>query len=102
MRYELWDREALDEPGVKMSSDGNRRLTPDAGQHHAARSGPVITNTSRQAQRRTAIAEHWPHGSSPGQRGHFFLLYIRHQALASTFFPGKNVHAPPAGSPALP
>ena len=25
---ELWDREALDEPGVKMSSDGKRRLTP--------------------------------------------------------------------------
>jgi hypothetical protein len=27
---ELWDREALDEPGVKMSSDGKRRLTPPA------------------------------------------------------------------------
>ena len=27
---ELWDREALDEPGVKLSSDGKRRLTPPA------------------------------------------------------------------------
>jgi dimethylglycine catabolism A len=27
---ELWDREALDEPGVKKSSDGKRRLTPPA------------------------------------------------------------------------
>jgi 2,4-dienoyl-CoA reductase-like NADH-dependent reductase (Old Yellow Enzyme family) len=25
---ELWDREALDEPGVRMSADGKRRLTP--------------------------------------------------------------------------
>jgi dimethylglycine catabolism A len=25
---ELWDREALDEPGVKLSADGKRRLTP--------------------------------------------------------------------------
>jgi dimethylglycine catabolism A len=25
---ELWDREALDQPGVKLSSDGKRRLTP--------------------------------------------------------------------------
>jgi len=29
---ELWDREALEEPGVKMSSDGKRRLTPPAWQ----------------------------------------------------------------------
>jgi 2,4-dienoyl-CoA reductase-like NADH-dependent reductase (Old Yellow Enzyme family) len=28
---ELWDREALDEPGVALSSDGKRRLTPPAG-----------------------------------------------------------------------
>jgi dimethylglycine catabolism A len=27
---ELWDREALDEPGVKHSADGKRRLTPPA------------------------------------------------------------------------
>ena len=27
---ELWDREALDEPGVKRSADGKRRLTPPA------------------------------------------------------------------------
>jgi 2,4-dienoyl-CoA reductase-like NADH-dependent reductase (Old Yellow Enzyme family) len=27
---ELWDREALDEPGVKRSKDGKRRLTPPA------------------------------------------------------------------------
>jgi len=27
---ELWDREALDEPGVKKSADGKRRLTPPA------------------------------------------------------------------------
>lgn len=27
---ELWDREALDEPGVKRSADGKRRLTPRA------------------------------------------------------------------------
>jgi 2,4-dienoyl-CoA reductase-like NADH-dependent reductase (Old Yellow Enzyme family) len=27
---ELWDREALDEPGVKLSADGKRRLTPPA------------------------------------------------------------------------
>jgi dimethylglycine catabolism A len=27
---ELWDREALDEPGVRLSSDGKRRLTPPA------------------------------------------------------------------------
>jgi 2,4-dienoyl-CoA reductase-like NADH-dependent reductase (Old Yellow Enzyme family) len=27
---ELWDREALDEPGVCLSSDGKRRLTPPA------------------------------------------------------------------------
>lgn len=27
---ELWDREALDEPGVKRSADGKRRLTPTA------------------------------------------------------------------------
>ena len=33
---------------------------------------------------------------------HCFLLYIRHQPLASTFFPGKNEHAPPAASPGLP
>jgi hypothetical protein len=25
---ELWDREALDEPGIKLSADGKRRLTP--------------------------------------------------------------------------
>ena len=25
---ELWDREALEEPGVRLSSDGKRRLTP--------------------------------------------------------------------------
>ncbi len=25
---ELWDRERLDEPGVKRSTDGKRRLTP--------------------------------------------------------------------------
>jgi dimethylglycine catabolism A len=25
---ELWDREALDEPGIRLSSDGKRRLTP--------------------------------------------------------------------------
>jgi hypothetical protein len=33
---------------------------------------------------------------------YYFLFHIRHQPLASTFFPGKNVHAPPAGSPGLP
>jgi dimethylglycine catabolism A len=27
---ELWDREGLDEPGVQLSSDGKRRLTPPA------------------------------------------------------------------------
>jgi hypothetical protein len=27
---ELWDREALDEPGVHLSADGKRRLTPPA------------------------------------------------------------------------
>jgi 2,4-dienoyl-CoA reductase-like NADH-dependent reductase (Old Yellow Enzyme family) len=27
---ELWDREALDAPGVKLSKDGKRRLTPPA------------------------------------------------------------------------
>lgn len=27
---ELWDREALDEPGITLSSDGKRRLTPPA------------------------------------------------------------------------
>ena len=25
---QLWDRHALDEPGVKLASDGKRRLTP--------------------------------------------------------------------------
>ena len=25
---ELWDREALDEPGITLSRDGKRRLTP--------------------------------------------------------------------------
>ena len=25
---ELWDREGLDEPGIKLSADGKRRLTP--------------------------------------------------------------------------
>ena len=27
---ELWDRQGLDEPGVPLSSDGQRRLTPPA------------------------------------------------------------------------
>jgi dimethylglycine catabolism A len=29
---ELWDREELDEPGIRLSSDGKRRLTPPAWQ----------------------------------------------------------------------
>jgi hypothetical protein len=25
---ELWDREGIDEPGIRLSADGKRRLTP--------------------------------------------------------------------------
>ncbi len=58
---ELWDRERLDEPGVRLSADGKRRLTPpawepgDAGYPSAAVPEAALP----------AAADSGPAGSSP-------------------------------------
>jgi len=47
----LWDREALDEPGIAKSSDGRRRMVAPALAAAATPGEPAATDTAKAGER---------------------------------------------------